>query len=30
MKRRTFLKAGLATGATAVAVNAGILAPNTV
>ena len=25
MKRRTFLKAGLATGATAVAVNAGIL-----
>ena len=30
MKRRTFLKAGLATGATAVAVSAGILAPNTV
>lgn len=30
MKRRTFLKAGLASGATAVAVNAGILAPNTV
>jgi sulfur-oxidizing protein SoxY len=30
MKRRTFLKAGLATGATAVAVNAGILVPNTV
>lgn len=30
MKRRTFLKAGLASGAAAVAVNAGILAPNTV
>lgn len=30
MKRRTFLKAGLASGATAVAVNAGVLAPNTV
>jgi sulfur-oxidizing protein SoxY len=30
MKRRTFLKAGLATGATAVAINAGILVPNTV
>ncbi len=30
MKRRTFLKAGLATSATAVAVSAGILAPNTV
>ena len=30
MKRRTFLKAGLATGATAVAVNAGMLVPNTV
>ncbi len=30
MKRRTFLKASLATGATAVAVSAGILAPNTV
>lgn len=30
MKRRTFLKAGLATSATAVAVSAGILAPNVV
>ncbi len=30
MKRRTFLKAGLTTGATAVAISAGILAPNTV